>query len=251
MPHRAFSLLELLVVIAIIGILLAIILPAIEKSNERARIVVCGQNLHQSAVALGAYASDFNAQLANGPDSPSAIDPARNWNTLGNNLLWIAAPKKYNGMGLLLAGTYLNDARALVCPSDNDATHKPNIARQIGGTEDAYGSYAYRQLDQRASNRLTSPGNNSLGTPATAVAMDWQCTGPTPFARNSHDSGEYLNILYADGHIQFFHNDDLDFGATQKAFTAMPASYIHRLDQVWINADWVENKPIASAPKLP
>ena len=59
----AFTLIELLVVIAILGVLAALLMPALSKAQDRSRTAVCASNLRQIGVATTGYVGDYNGFL--------------------------------------------------------------------------------------------------------------------------------------------------------------------------------------------
>ena len=73
--NRGFTLIELLVVIAIVGVLMALIAPAIASTREKATIVSCMNNLKNIGMAAFMYADDHNEVI---PDVPDTVNYTQN-----------------------------------------------------------------------------------------------------------------------------------------------------------------------------
>lgn len=120
--RTGFTLVELLVVIGIIAILIAIIMPALQRARESAKAAVCLSQVHQLGLLLAAYVNDNNGWLP--PQANEEVD------NFANASVYNAPPvggsnNGYNVFSELAASGGGVDALAAawICPS---AYQNPN-----------------------------------------------------------------------------------------------------------------------------
>jgi len=130
MKRLAFTMLELLAVIAIIGMLIALLLPAVQAARENARRMQCTNLLMQLTIAVRHHEQSFGA-LPSG--TVNETGPIRNV-PIGNHMGWLPRLLPFIEQGVLFSqidfskgvydpenrGVWLTSSRipVLVCPSD-------------------------------------------------------------------------------------------------------------------------------------
>jgi prepilin-type N-terminal cleavage/methylation domain-containing protein/prepilin-type processing-associated H-X9-DG protein len=165
----AFTLIELLVVIAIIGLLAAMLLPALGRAKESGRGTACLGNLRQIGIALQLYTQENQNRL-----------PMMRDRVAGTN----ATPNQPPSPDMVLSNQ-LGNVQVLKCPSDNHRLF-----------EETGSSYSWNSLlNGQDADRMEVMG----------VKFDPHQI-PLMFDKEKFHAArgpkKEINFLYADGHIK-------------------------------------------------
>jgi len=159
--HRAFTLIELLVVIAIIALLMAILLPTLQRVRNQARAMVCQANLKQWGTTLALYTEDNQGRFPAGG--------------VGTDGLW------------LLRGVFL---------SGDDPNADPGALHHFGTRGIACCPMATKPSGD---STLSAVGGSSWFGPRYRVELTqgstfaaWEITSPAPAFRGSYGYNQWL-----------------------------------------------------------
>ena len=161
---KSFTLIELLVVIAIIAILAAMLLPALSKAREKARMASCQSNLKQLGLCIKMYEGDNNDFF-----------PVQG---MKNGTPWYP----------LITGGWLSDLKMWDCPSDS--TRDAKDAYHAGT---AYYNYSWTQMGGKTVNRSYAIPR-PLGCQKTTAGVFYPPFRPS--VDKPVEAGGYIPMVY-------------------------------------------------------
>lgn len=223
--HHAFTLVELLVVIGIIAVLIAILLPALNKARAQAQAVACGSNIRQIGQAAMLYANDFKGAML-------LRDPVQQSSFAGSSIWYVALLRGgyIGGRPIPNAEYYfLKDKFVFECPTVRAAgAIRPTTTGDIDRTiYDIQWRLVYKSTSQtwgldglklgRVSDasRTVYMTEKRNGMTGRAWLTPWSWLGAAPFdpwglPGDWHSKG--VNVLFVDGHVERISQADLFAG---------------------------------------
>ena len=251
MKKRAFTLLELLVVIAIIGILAALLLPALSKAKQRAYTIVCLNNLKQLELSCHLYSGDYNDFLVpnqvggfvSGPQSTNALVSVTNITSWCPGFAPYDATPAPVESGLIFP--YNKSAKIYHCPADNSTVAGyPGLLRTRSYCMDISLNCQDSVTTYHKFTEITQPPPGNLFVLIDTQEDDIYDATFGIYAPGGYWSDFWLdlaadrhsrgaNLSFADGHVEYWHwkATKIFDGVFWPASSAGDLEDLHRLEQ--------------------
>ena len=203
---KAFSLVELLVVMAVILALAGLLLPALVRSREKARLAQCTGNLRQWGLAFRMYADDNDDFL---PRRGQGVQPLFQINRTAD---WFNALPPYFGLNTFEQMISNNTppvayaSSVFVCPTADDAGGNYFLPYGMNMNLSPWNLPAATKLSQVIQPLLVVAMADTAGN----FASTYPSAKPySPVARHTHR----VNLLFLAGQVQAFAGDYAGCGA--------------------------------------
>ena len=241
LKRKGFTLVELLVVIGVIALLIAILLPALNRAREQAKQVKCASNLRQMGEAMTMYINDWTYYPGcyasdNSGGSQFACWPPRLRLYLGgiNEVFYCPSQELWSrwhanqaggatladeGYGYKFGEQLLYTTAIPFSYGYNDwgCTHAqgvaPSVMRGLGGDQWAITLNGIRYANGRRqlkASRVQAPAEMIAiadNHPKGSEDYNLDPTDPTEYPGNVHHGG--ANVLWCDGHVDWWNQADI------------------------------------------
>ncbi len=210
---RAFTLVELLAVIALVGVLAALLVPALEQGREAARAAACATNLRQLAAAALSYAADHGGEFPWGMRSEGGETTCWDF-TVGAGgkarpgLIWDRIPECAGGRVLQCPSFVGGNANWRGDPYTGYNYNCSYVGKVEGDPGGRAGPALQSQIEVPARTALFGDGQYAGGAdkfmraPERDAAHDGSGSGVRSAGTQGFRHRGRTNVAFADGHVE-------------------------------------------------